>query len=184
MSAPAFETKIIEIPGSPGVSFGRSADDLLVALVGEHAFAMATVRDGRHFLVTGWRIRRPMAEWTRSDFYGHSGDLADENAFRAKVLENAEHQREKIALGRREERSRASTPWGPSQRTAVYADGVVFHSTAGHGGFLLSPDRNRKVHQSIRVTGGPMRRMRPGRSSPSAFLICSPLSSGGLLKGR
>lgn len=115
---------------------------------------MAPARDGRHFLVTGWHIPRPMAEWTRGDFYGHGGDLADENAFRAKVLENAEHQREKIALGRREERSTASTPWGPSQGEIVYADGVVFHSTAGHGGFLLSPDRNRKVHQLIRVTGG------------------------------
>ncbi|MBS3651880.1 hypothetical protein KEU06_25055 [Pseudaminobacter sp. 19-2017] len=154
MSASALESNVIGTPGFPGVSFGRSADGLPVALVGEHAFAMAPARDGRHFLVTGWRFRRPMAQWTRGDFYGYRGDLADENAFRAKVLENAEHQREKIALGRREERSTANTPWGPSQGATVYADGVVFHSTAGHGGFLLSPDRNRKVHQSIRVTGG------------------------------
>ena len=145
---------VVETPENPGVSFGRSADGLPVALVGEHAFAMAPARDGRHYLVTGWRIRRPIAEWKRDDFYGHSGDLADENAFRAKVLENAEHQRERIALGRREERSRASTPWGPSQGATIYADGVVFHSTAGHGGFLLSADRNRKVHRSIRVVGG------------------------------
>jgi hypothetical protein len=154
MSAPAFHNNVIEAPGLPGVSFGRNADGLQVALVGEHAFAMAPARDGRHFLVTGWRIRRPMTKWTRDDFYGHNGDLADENAFRAKVLENAEHQREKTALGRREERFAVSTPWGPSQGATVYADGVVFHSTAGHGGFLLSPDRNRKVHPSIRVTGG------------------------------
>lgn len=154
MSAPALQSSAVETHGFPGVSFGRSADGLLVALAGEHAFAMAPARDGRHFLVTGWRIRRPMAEWMRSDFYGHGGDLSDENAFRARVLENAEHQREQIALGRREERPAASTPWGPSQGATVYADGIVFHSTAGHGGFLLSPDRNRKVHQSIRVTGG------------------------------
>lgn len=101
-------------PGYPEVSFGRTADDLLAALVGEHAFAMVPARDGRHYLVTGWRIRRPMSEWTRADFYGHSGDLADETAFRAKVLEQAEHSQEKIALGRREERSMANTPWGPS----------------------------------------------------------------------
>ena len=153
MNPRAPEHDVTETPGFPGVSFGRSADGMPVALVGEHAFAMAPARDGRHYLVTGWRIRRPMAEWKRDDFYGHSGELADENAFRARVLENAEHQREKIALGRREERSRASTPWGPSQGATVYADGVVFHSTAGHGGFLLSADRNRKVHQSIRVVG-------------------------------
>ena len=86
MSAPAFETDVIEAPGFPWVSFGKSADGLPVALVDEHAFAMAPARDGRHFLVTGWRIRRPMADWTRSDFYGHGGDLADDNAFRTKVL--------------------------------------------------------------------------------------------------
>ncbi len=154
MTARAPEHDVTDRPGFPGVSFGRSADGMPVALVGEHAFAMAAARDGRHYLVTGWRIRRAMAEWKRDDFYGHSGELADENAFRAKVLENAEHQREKVALCRREERSRASTPWGPSQGATVYADGVVFHSTAGHGGFLLSADRNRKVHPSIRVTGG------------------------------
>lgn len=143
-----------ETPGYPGVSFGRTADDLLAALVGEHAFACAPARDGRQFLVTGWRIRRPIAEWTRNDFYGHSGELADEAAFRAKVLEQAEHQREQIVLGRREERSKANTPWGPSQGATVYADGVVFHSTAGHGGFLLSFDRNNKVHPLLRVNGG------------------------------
>lgn len=143
-----------EAPGYPGVLFGRTMDDLHAALVGEHAFAMAPARDGRHFLVTSWRIRRPMAEWTRGDFYGHGGDLADENAFRGKVLENAEHQREKIALGRREERSAASTPWGPSQGTTVYTDGVVFHSTAGHGGFHLSPDRTAQVHAMLQAGDG------------------------------
>jgi len=62
-----------EAPETPGTSFGRSADGLLVALVGETAFAMAPAGDGRHYLVTAWRISRPMGEWTRGDFYGHSG---------------------------------------------------------------------------------------------------------------
>ena len=141
-------------PGYPEVSFGYTADSLLAALVSEHAFAMVPARDGRHYLVTGWRIRRPMPEWTRDDFYGHSGELADEAAFRARVLELAEHCRETIALDRREDRSRVSTPWGPSQGATIYANGVVFHSTAGHGGFLLSADRSSKVHRSLRVTGG------------------------------
>lgn len=136
------------------VSYGRSADGLLVALVDETAFAMAPSRNGRHYLVTGWRIRRPMSEWTRSDFYGHSGELADEAAFRARVLENAEHQRERRMLGRVEEHSRAHTPWGASQGATVYAEGVTSHSTAGHGGFKLSADRNRKVHPMLRSTGG------------------------------
>jgi hypothetical protein len=141
-------------PAPDEVSFGRSADGLLVALVGETAFAMAPARDGRHFLVTAWRISRPMAEWTRSDFYGHSGELADEDAFRSAVLENAEHQRERKMLGRVEEYSRAHTPWGASQGATVYADGVTSHSTAGHGGFKLSADRNRKIHSLLRTKGG------------------------------
>jgi hypothetical protein len=143
-----------EAPGTPGVSFGRSADGLLVALVGETAFAMAPARDGRHYLVTAWRISRPMCEWTRVDFYGHSGELADETAFRSAVLEYVEHQRERKMLGRVEEQSRTHTPWGLSQGATVYAEGVTAHSTAGHGGFKLSAERNRKVHPMLRSKAG------------------------------
>ncbi|NMG41898.1 hypothetical protein GRZ55_21950 [Chelativorans sp. ZYF759] len=154
MSATTTRNRDDEAPGYPGVSFGRSADGLLVALVGESAFAMLPAREGRHYLVTGWRIRRPMSQWTRSDFYGHSGEIADEDAFRARVLEQAEHSQEKLALGRREERSSAYTPWGPSQGATVFAEGVVCHSTAGHGGFHLSVERNSKVHPLLRDGGG------------------------------
>jgi hypothetical protein len=140
--------------GFPAVSFGRSADGMVVALVGDTAFAMLPGRGGKHFLATGWRLRRPMTEWTRADFYGHSGDLADEAAFRSHVLENAEHQREKRELGRRDIHSRANTPWGTSQGATVYAEGVTAHSTAGHGGFHLSGERNRKVHPMLRAPGG------------------------------
>ncbi|RWF79761.1 hypothetical protein [Mesorhizobium sp.] len=142
------------ISGFPEVEFGRSADGLLVALVGETAFAMLPASGGRHYLVTGWRILKPMAEWTRSDFYGHCGELADEASFRAKVEENAEHQREKHALARREIRSTANTPWGPSQGATVFAEGVICHWTAGHGGFHLSPERNGKVHAGLRAADG------------------------------
>ncbi len=134
-----------ETPGFPGVSFGTSADGMRVARVGDTAFAMAKARDDRHYLVTAWRLGRPMGEWTRDDFYGHSGELADEAAFSARVLENAEHQREKRALGRKEICSRASTPWGASQGGTLYAE---------HGGFHISAARNRKVHPLLRAEGG------------------------------
>lgn len=135
-------------------SFGRSADGLLVALVGEHAYAMAPGREDRHFLATGWRIARPMTEWTRSDFYGHGGELTDEAAFRAKVLEQVQHFAEQCALSRRDIPGGADTPWGPSQGGTVYAEGITAHSTAGHGGFKLSAERNREVHQILRAAGG------------------------------
>lgn len=140
--------------GSAEVSFGRSADGMLVALVGDHAYAMAPARDGPHYLVSGWRIARPMAEWTRADFYGHAGELADENAFRTKVLEQAQHQGEKRRLGRREIGGGANTPWGVSQGGTLHAEGVTAYSTAGHGGFRLSAERNINVHPMLRSAGG------------------------------
>ncbi|MBB3933699.1 hypothetical protein GGR25_004777 [Kaistia hirudinis] len=143
--------------GSPAMvapTFGISADGLPVARIGDNAFAMLPGRDGRHYLASGWKIGRSLAEWRRDDFYGHSGEIADEAAFRARVLEHAEHQREQQALGRREISSPAHTPWGPSQGAIVYAEGVECHSTAGHGGFKLSAERNRKVDPVLRVAGG------------------------------
>lgn len=70
------------------------------------------------------------------------------------VAENAEHQREKRALGRKDVRFAANTPWGASQGATLYADGVVCHSTAGQGGFHLSAERNRTVHPLLRSKGG------------------------------
>jgi len=141
-------------PVPPAILFGRSAEGFPIAQVGETAFAMLPARDGQHYLATAWRLARPLAEWRRSDFYGNSGRLPDETAFRARVLENAEHQRERAALGRIEIHSRIHTPWGVTQGATVYADGVQFHSTAGHGGIKLSAERNRKVHPMLRAKGG------------------------------
>lgn len=77
-----------------------------------------------------------------------------DTAFRERVIENAEHQRERQALGRCEIFTRVHTPWGTSQRTTLYAQGVDCHSTAGHGGFKLSAERNRKVHPLLRSKDG------------------------------
>lgn len=143
-----------EGPATATPIFGISAEGFPVSRVGDNAFAMLPGRNGRHYLASGWRIRRPLAEWRRDDFYGHSGELADEAAFRARVLEHAEHQRERQALGRRAISSRVHTPWGTSQGATIYAEGVECHSTAGHGGFKLSVERNRQVHATLRVKGG------------------------------
>jgi len=138
----------------PDLAFGRSSDGFPVARVGETAFAMLPDAGDRHYLATGWNLSRSLDLWSRGDFYGHSGELADEQAFRKKVLESAEHQRERKALGRREIRSNARTPWGTSQGATFYAEGIECHSTAGHGGFKLSAERNRSVHPLLRVRGG------------------------------
>jgi hypothetical protein len=138
----------------PDVQFATSAEGFPVARVGDTAFAMLPGRGETYFLATVWCVRRPLDELIRNDFYGHGGVLAGEEAFRAKVLEQAEHAREKRALGRREVRCHANTPWGPSQGATVFAEGVVCHSTAGHGGFHLSSDRNAKVDRRLRRPGG------------------------------
>lgn len=138
----------------PEVRFATSADGFSVALVGDTAFAMLPGRGEAHFLAMAWRVRRPLEELARNDFYGHCGVLADEAAFRTRVLDQAEHTREKHLLGRREVRSHANTPWGPSQGATVFAEGVVCHSTAGHGGFHLGADRNAKVDRRLRRSGG------------------------------
>src|SRR3546814_20946546 len=73
--------------------------------------------------------------------------------FRAHVEENAEHRRHLRTLGRREDRLRLSTPWGMAQSSEIYADGVVFHSTASHGGIKLDRARNAAMPAVLRVAG-------------------------------
>ncbi len=74
--------------------------------------------------------------------------------FWVKINTQAEHHGEKATLGRQEFRAHAITPWGPSQGAVRYGDGVVFHSTSGHGGFHLSGDRNAHIHPLLREAGG------------------------------
>lgn len=44
----------------------------------------------------------------------------------------------------------AETPWGAPQDVDIIADGIVFIHTAGHGGYWLSPERNKKVPISLK----------------------------------
>lgn len=154
MSALPSDRTSSDLETFPAVEFGLCSDGFPVARVGDNAFAMLPARGGRHYLASGWRIGRPLAEWRRSDFCGHDGELSDEAAFRVRVAENAEHQRERKALERREVHSGAATPWGVSQGAKIYAEGIICHSTAAHGGFHLSAERNRKVHPALRVNDG------------------------------
>ena len=141
-------------PASAGVLFARTHDGLLVAKVGDYGFVMMPGANGRYYLASAWRLCAPMAEWTRADFYSHGGELKDEASFRARVHENAEHQRQRAMLGRRGIRSHANTPWGVSQGATVYSDGVVVHLAAGHGGFHLDAAHNAKVHPALREPDG------------------------------
>lgn len=153
MTASARTSQANESPDIPGVSFGRTADGLHVARVGDLAFAMMPGRDG-HFLASAWRVHRPLDQLKRDDFYSNHGAVADEAAFRARMSEQAEHSRELKGLSRNVIRMSCSTPWGASQTATIHADGIVEHSTAEHGGFHLSPERNARVHPMLRSEGG------------------------------
>ena len=141
-------------PEIRGVEFGRSNEGFADARLGDLLLAMLPRANGGWFLASAWRVARPLSELKRADFYGHDGDLADEAAFRARVLETAEHQRELSALQRVQTRMVCSTPWGASQLATIYAEGIVAHMTAGHGGFRLSTERNESVVPSLRIGSG------------------------------
>lgn len=133
-----------------GVEFGQSAEGFAVARIGDIVLAMLPIADGGAYLASACFVRRPLDELERADFYGHDGRLADEDEFRRRVHETAEHRRGLHALGRVQTRMSASTPWGSSQLATIYGPGVVCHSTAGHGGFHLSADRNRLIDPALR----------------------------------
>lgn len=155
MTTPVSPAKTIaSTPEYSGVEFGVSADGFPAARIGDMTLAMLPLKEGGGFLASAWRANRPFCELTRADFYSHEGRLADEAAFRSRVLETAEHKRELAVLDRVQTRTSYSTPWGASQIATIYAEGIVSHMTASHGGFMLSPDRNAQVHPMLRSTDG------------------------------
>ncbi|KPF42620.1 hypothetical protein [Rhizobium sp. AAP43] len=137
-------------PDLSGVEFARSADGLAVARINDLVIAMVPGPDGFFHLASGFTRSRPLETLTRADFLGHDGRIGDEAAFRARVLETADHSRELAELKRVQARMSASTPWGGSQMAIQYGEGVVAHTTASHGGFHLSPDRNARTHPALR----------------------------------
>ncbi|MBY5502364.1 hypothetical protein HFO82_27630 [Rhizobium leguminosarum] len=62
------------------------------------------------------------------------------------ATEKAVHEAELRALDRPTIQAGASTPWGMAQVSRRYADGIVLHSTASHGGFHLAENANAIVH--------------------------------------
>lgn len=133
--------------------FGRTEAGLLAGQVEDLAF-LATPHTAGLRVFSSWQTRKPLAAWTVDDFYGADGIVADEEAFRARVEEEADHQREAHLLGRRSLPAGVATPWGLSQHSQYYGEGVVFHSTASHGGFHLEPELNVLVRAMLRNPSG------------------------------
>lgn len=70
------------------------------------------------------------------------------------AAEKAAHETELQALDRPTIQAGASTPWGTAQVSRRYADGIVLHSTASHGGFHLDENANGTVHPLYCNDGG------------------------------
>ncbi|WP_313606822.1 DUF7007 domain-containing protein [Rhizobium sp.] len=141
-------------PAADSVEFGTSADGFPVARIGEILLGLISNGSGDFFLASAWRFTKPLAEARRHHFYRHDGRVDNEAAFRLRAIETAEHMAKLSALARVQTRIVASTPWGESQLAMIYAEGIVSHSTSGHGGFHLSSDRNSLVDASVRSAGG------------------------------
>ena len=137
-----------------GVEFGSSSEGFPVARLGDLLLAMLPRSTGGGFLASAWRLARPLSTLRREDFYEHDGELANPAAFRARVLETAQHRRELSRLQRLQTRMVCSTPWGSSQLATIYAEGIAAHMTAGHGGFRLSAERNKRIIPSLRIGSG------------------------------
>ncbi len=150
MSTPDLQCDRVPTADESAVEFGVSADGFPVARITDTLLALVPARDGASFLASAWCLTRPLSELTRADFHGHEGRLEDESAFRTRVFETVQHKRELSALKRIQSRMAANTPWGPSQLATIYAEGIVYHMTAGHGGFQLSAERNIRVHPMLR----------------------------------
>lgn len=134
-------------------SFHRTHEGALAARVGDLAFL--ALPEGERFRVrSAWRLRPAPESWTRREFPDHGTLVDDEAAFIAHVETRVEHCRQLRVLGRREVRLRLETPWGSAQQSEIYAEGVTFHSTAGHGGLHLDPARNALVDRRWRSRDG------------------------------
>ncbi|WCA62405.1 hypothetical protein G6M16_024495 (plasmid) [Agrobacterium tumefaciens] len=70
------------------------------------------------------------------------------------AAEKAAHEAELRALERPTIQAGASTPWGMAQVSRQYADDIVLHSTASHGGFHLAENANAVVHPLYRNDDG------------------------------
>lgn len=140
---------------SINAEYGTTADGLMAARIDYLALIAIPSRDGRGYrLATTLCGSKPICEWSASDCLGSDGQVADEAGFRAHVEECLLHLRQRGALGRTTIHQPVFTPWGSSQSATRYAEGIIFHETASHGGFHLDAKRNGAMHPALRLPGG------------------------------
>lgn len=143
----------MKLEGPRAAEFGCTDAGLLAARFDDAAWLAVPHATGLRIL-GGRRLTAPMAVWTEGDFLGTDGLVPDEAGFRAHVEEVAEHRRQLERLGRLSDCCNVATPWGAAQRSVHYAEGILFHATAGHGGFHVEPEQNLVIDARLRNATG------------------------------
>lgn len=133
--------------------FERTSEGLLAAQVEDLAWLALPVEGGIK-IASGWRLAKPLASWSRADFHGAEGVVADEAGFRAHVQVIAEHRVQLAAFYRRTVEPTIETPWGWPDHSVEYAEGILCHSTPSHGGFHLDEIRNAAMPAPLRNRDG------------------------------
>ena len=145
--------------------YGTSAEGHLAARIGDIAYVALPCADGFR-LASGWRLRRPIGEWTEADVHGSEGIVSDEAGFRAHVEDVALHLNQREALGRKEVRLRVSTPCRKARRSMPKAWSAIPPRRMA-GSSSIAP-ATRPCLPRCASQGAGMRRMGTGRGWPSA----------------
>ncbi len=133
--------------------YGTTVDGLWAARI-DYLALIAIPVSGGYRLATAATRSKPISEWSAADGLGFDGQVAGEAGFHAHVEECLLHFRQRDALSRARFHLPVSTPWGPSQCATRYAEGIVCHDTASHGGFHLDGERNAALHPALRLPEG------------------------------
>lgn len=131
----------------------RTADNYPAAVVGDTAYALIAI-NGQSWLTYRWlRSSKPIEQLTAADFQLRQR-MVDENEFAAEIADLQAHVTQERALDRVSIQTPPSSIWGTPQMATQYGPGIILVSTAGHGGFILTPERNHEVHSAWRDYAG------------------------------
>ncbi|RKF22348.1 hypothetical protein D6851_03685 [Altericroceibacterium spongiae] len=133
--------------------FLHTRDGRLAAMVDDYCYLAVPAGD-RWRIAGAWRLAKPAETWEPADFYTYQGFVDSEDAFRDYVEDYATHRRQLLTLSRQQACVRIVTPWGQSDSSEIYGEGVVFHSTPSHGGFKLDAIPNAQVPEALRNADG------------------------------
>src|SRR3546814_9896622 len=89
-----------------------------------------------------WPAKNP-ENCIREDFSSFDRTVESEKEFVSYMEELAEHYDEVSRLGRTEIAGSIPSYWGPTQTRRAYYPGIESVTTAGHGGFIVSPEIGR-----------------------------------------